>query len=558
MPFELLETMRPQELSPDAEQFMVTMSDGTCLATDVYLPRNPQGASAILVRTPYDKASRYTALKLEALYYTERGYAYVTQDVRGKFRSEGQTLPYQFDVRDAYDTVDWIVAQPWSSGRVGLMGASYYGFTTWAGVASGHPAIRAAIPMVTGIEMGNMHVASEWRRDVPNLLGVNDLVQIWTDNNGYLVDLDLDGRPIADALEEAALALGRSNAVDDLLRRAKTGERYSPYGEGKHPYSSTNIPIRHRASWYDPGLAPYGMADFRHFRADPSRAAQHSLHVAAVDHGGFALADVGRGDERNPYLNDATLVEKLTAETADTLAFFDRHLDGRDDGPPAPAVQWQIGNGPWRASEEWPPAEVQELDLFFASDGGTLGALTDHASADRRGVSWIHDPKSPVRSTTSIEEIWYFAAAFPDERELAQREDVLTFTSDTLEAPVAIAGQPSVTLALATTGPSMHLFATLQDVSPDGTTRPVSHGRTPLVAPDPDSPTRLKLDDIAYRFLTGQRIQLQIKASDYPWYLVHPGTDDNPWLATRFAQTEQTLIVGGRAPSRLTLPGLVD
>jgi putative CocE/NonD family hydrolase len=100
----------------------------------------PRLRPAAMVRTPCDKANRYTGLKHEARYYTDRGYAFIAQDVRGKVRSEGQTLPYHFDVRDAYDTIDWIVAQAWSSGRVGLKGppttASRFGRRSrWA---SGH------------------------------------------------------------------------------------------------------------------------------------------------------------------------------------------------------------------------------------------------------------------------------------------------------------------------------------------------------------------------------------------------------------------------------------
>jgi predicted acyl esterase len=200
-----------------------------------------------------------------------------------------------------------------------------------------------------------MNVASRWNRDVPNLLGVNDLVQIWTDPNGYLVDLDLDDRPIVEGLEEAAKALGRSTALDELLRRARTGEYYSPYGEGKHPHTSCDIPVQHRVAWYDPGLVPYGMTDYRHFHSMASQGDNHSLCAAAADHGGFLLSDVGRGDERNPYPNDAVMAEMQSAEAAEIIEFFDRHLDGRASLPEPARARWQIGNGTWRSSAEWPP-----------------------------------------------------------------------------------------------------------------------------------------------------------------------------------------------------------
>jgi hypothetical protein len=140
----------------------------------------------------------------------------------------------------------------------------------------------------------------------------------------------------------------------------------------------------------------------------------------------------------------------------------------------------------------------------------------------------------------------------------ADRGDVLTSQPTSSGETVDIAGRTTATLAVTTSGPSMHLFATLQDVSPEGTTRPVSHGRIPLAAPDLASPVRLDLDDVAYRFQSGHRIQLQIKSGDFPWFLVHPGTDENPWFAKTFAVNDQTLFTGGVSASRVTLPRVTE
>ena len=132
-----LETLRPAPLDPAAEQVMVRMRDGVHLATDVYLPDGTAPTQTVLVRICYDKNGRYTFMDLLAPYVTERGYAFVVQDVRGKFRSEGTTMAFVHESHDGYDTLEWISNQPWSDGRVGMFGDSYYGFTQWAAVASG-------------------------------------------------------------------------------------------------------------------------------------------------------------------------------------------------------------------------------------------------------------------------------------------------------------------------------------------------------------------------------------------------------------------------------------
>jgi putative CocE/NonD family hydrolase len=142
-----IESTGPASLDPNAEQSMVPMRDGTRLATDFYLPPHPGRHPAVLVRLPYDKCGRYTFMPLLASCFTERGYAFVAQDVRGKFRSEGATMPYISEVTDGYDTLEWVATRSWSNGRVGMFGDSYYRFTRWAALAS---ATRRSLPSCRG------------------------------------------------------------------------------------------------------------------------------------------------------------------------------------------------------------------------------------------------------------------------------------------------------------------------------------------------------------------------------------------------------------------------
>jgi predicted acyl esterase len=548
---KLIKTIKPQPIHHTAEQFMVRMRDGVRLATDVYLPARPMCHPAVLVRTPYDKNSRYTGLFAQARFYTERGYAFVTQDVRGKFRSQGQTLPYHFDVQDAYDTIDWITSQAWSDKTVGLTGASYYGFTVWAGVASGHPAIRAAIPRVTGVEMGSNHLGSLWRQRVPRQTAFNDLVQIWANNDDYLIEADYASGPIDQLLAGIGELVGPSQAAAELLGRVRSGEYFSPYG-GRHPYYTTNVPILHWVNWYDPGLAPFGMSDWRFFRGNPSRRELHYLRAGSADHGEYQLADVGLGDDGNPYLNDAAQGKVLTALCGEAIEFFDEHVRGRSPVHRRPRVRWHLGHDGWHHSEEWAP-ETSRQERYYLAWPGDRGALTTTPDGTAANVVWTHDPDNPVPSSASIEAFWYFLAAWPDERQLAGRDDVVTFTSEPIRGSLDIAGRPLLRAVVTSTGPSMHLFATLQEVTPDGTTRPISYGQIVTEATTGE-PLLLPLDDIAYRFRPGHRLQLQIRSSNFPWYLVHPGNDENPWFATKRVSTEQTLRTGGPAAAFLELP----
>ncbi|XVU27857.1 CocE/NonD family hydrolase [Actinoplanes sp. CA-054009] len=543
--------MTPEDPSPAATEHLVSTRDGAQLATDVYLPDNPTKHPAILVRTPYDKSSRYTALRYEAEYFRARGYVFIAQDVRGKFRSTGATVPYRFDVDDAYDTLEWITRQPWSDGNVGVTGNSYYGFTTWAAVASGHPAIKAAIPQVTGIEMGHSHVGGQWLQEAPSLAALNDLLQIWTDNNGYLAAIDWSADSAEGIFAAAREKLGECTGATEKIARSLSQDWYNPYGP-RHPYHTTSIPILHWQNWYDPGLAPLGLRDWRHFRAHAGLRDLHYLRAGSQDHSGYKLEDVGAGDEMNPYLSEAALADKIETECGEMADFFDEFVRGIAPARPRPHARWHAGHVGWQQTEEYPPPSTPLL-WHLSAIGDQAHTLALEPDETPTTLVWTHDPADPVPSTTDIEALWYLLAAYPDERELATRIDVLTFRTAPLTENLDFAGQPILTAEITFSAPTTHIFAKLQDVHPDGTTRPISWGRTAMSRRSGKA-LRLAMDDNAYRLQRGHRLQLQIQSSDFPYYAVHPGTDQNPWTTTERTKSTQSVLIGRDTEAQLMLP----
>ena len=113
------------------KDFMVPMRDGVRLATDVYIPAKDGEAvegrfPAILERTPYNKDMMGFTDK--AIYFSKKGYAFVVQDCRGRYKSEGDFYGYGNESLDGFDTVEWMAGQPWSDGKVGTQGTSYGGW----------------------------------------------------------------------------------------------------------------------------------------------------------------------------------------------------------------------------------------------------------------------------------------------------------------------------------------------------------------------------------------------------------------------------------------------
>jgi putative CocE/NonD family hydrolase len=132
----------------------VPMRDGVILRADVYRPAGASRYPALLQRTPYDKSATSTMARL-ILRATEAGYAVVTQDLRGRFLSDGEFHPFVNEKDDGFDTLSWLADQPWCDGRVGMYNQSYVGLTQWQAAMSGHEALRAIVPTVTACDYHN-------------------------------------------------------------------------------------------------------------------------------------------------------------------------------------------------------------------------------------------------------------------------------------------------------------------------------------------------------------------------------------------------------------------
>ena len=139
-------------LSADMEAMYnvkVPMRDGVNLSADIYFPRDEKGPfPVILGRTPYNNMTEESIES--AVFYPQHGYVFVAQDVRGKNDSEGDFYAFANEFEDGHDTVEWIGAQPWCDGNVGMVGASYVGNVQWQAAAMGSRYLKAIVPRVIG------------------------------------------------------------------------------------------------------------------------------------------------------------------------------------------------------------------------------------------------------------------------------------------------------------------------------------------------------------------------------------------------------------------------
>jgi uncharacterized protein len=530
------------EVPTDARQYAIRTRDGVLLATDVYLPAARGRWPVLLCRLPFDKAGEECFLPLVARWLNERGYAVVVQDVRGKVRSGGALAPFAHEVPDGFDTIEWVAAQRWSTGAVGMFGDSFYGFTQWAAAASGHPALRAIAPRAAAPD----YCRSRFHQGVLLLEMTAGLAfEAWIDEALYdcVGGLDWTVRPLADIVARAHDGR-RPVALDDLALGRAAGA--APSGR------VGTIPALHLAGYWDP-VHRDTIAGWR--RACTAGRAPQYLVLDTTDHCWTELREPGAPFD-DPFRSQRAMAGFLDGYLGPLVPFFDGFLR-EASGPHVAPVRWRLAKVGWFEGGRWPPAGSRPAvwTLSAPPDSGTGQLVPGTGRVQLTGaVEWPHDPGDPV---PSLVHPWYQLVDPPDEAAGPGRPDVASFVSDPLTAPLDLAGPAQLVAWIESSAPSTHLFAKVLDLAPDGTARRVMDGAAAVAGPWP-ARVALLLGHAGYRMLAGHALRLDLASSAFPRYELHPGTSATPWTATQFARSEQRLLLGGAPAPTLqcfVLPG---
>lgn len=543
--------LTPAPVSELARPAHVRMRDGVRLAADVYLPEGDASpGDTILIRLPYDKSGSYTFIPLIAEYFMRHGYRVVAQDVRGKFRSEGEALLFVNEVDDGTDTLDWVVQQPWSNGCVAMWGDSYYGYTQWAAAASGHSALKAIAPRVTGTMLGEpvRHTSGTRVSDVE--WGVTYLYPVshFHGNDTYLWEPDWSRRDFAAQVEEfLSDAEERSISYDQWYPRPVHLPRF-PQGT---PFAARSVPTLHTIGWWD-NCSPLSWADVAEIDNHPAWAAHHHLRIESIDHEGYELLSTheDRVEERSEEQRRALLPRTLDP----ALEFFEVYLRGHGAPTSIPRVSWNLaGTTQQRTSAAWPPAGAAACELTATADGG-LHAVAARPREPESVMQWAHDPADLVPS--SADDAFSFLLELPDEAPLGERDDVLVFTSAPTAHDIDLAGSAAATTRVWSDGPIMDVFIRVLDLSPDGTALRIARGQQQLRdATQPETLT-INLGQIGYRLRAGHRLRVHVSSSDYPEFIPQPGTGGDPWQWEATAPNTQSLTIGGADGFVISLPVL--
>jgi predicted acyl esterase len=520
-----------------------TLRDGVKLAANVYQPAGKGPWPVVISRTPYLKDGRAdkekdpdgsksrAALAKQAKRYTDAGYVFVLQDVRGKGHSEGFYAAFQNDIEDGYDSVEWAAKQPWSNGAVGITGGSALGITSNAAAMAAPPHLKAAYVVVAPYDsLQNSYMG------------------------GVLKEKDTLGWLKGQGASDEVLDQTRRRVEDDVFwnRTAMTENR-----------KYIRIPMYNVGGWYD--IFNHGaISNFEYLQNRGAQGARgnQKLTMGPFGHGELSgdLAYPGSGSDRLAFGDQE-------------IRWFDYWLKGIDNGiMDEPPVSYFM-MGPARkdayspknrllTSANWPPAN-REVRYYLTTDKGLLAKPP--AGADVK-VSYRYDPANPVPTVGGANLT--FERGPMDQRAIPERGDYLRFKTPPLEKDVTISGPVKVELYGATDGPDTDFMAKLVDVYPDGYEAIVLDapirtryraGRMPddVRMMTPGAPEELTIDlwSTAITFEKGHRIALHITSSNSPRFEVNPNTGEAPGehkVAPRTATN--SVYMDAAHPSALVLP----
>jgi len=605
-----LEELR--EMAEITRKVLVPMRDGTGLSTTIYRPKTNDPVPTVFVRTPYNfnwyrDGELQRGVIREAREWVSDGYAYVVQNERGRYFSEGTWDILGPPLTDGHDALSWIEDRPWSNGRVGTLGCS--SSAEWQmGLASlDHPAHAAMVPQGFGAgigEVGGFHEQGNWfRGGARQMLFYTWLYGVQRMNRPtFSPDLSREQRVRVSRFWDLAPEMPEVDwtealwhlPVEDLLENVKgprgifadpkpvpTGGRMiqrSPgdpaWDEGGlyHEDMPFGVPSLWLMSWYDVSISP-NLALFNHVRRaaeDPEVGRNQHALVAPVTHCAFERAT------EETVVGDRNVGDARFAYREMIHGWFDHWLKGEESAvvDTMPRVRfYTMGENRWQTSRSWPPEDTEMVDYYLASGEGANSVfgdgrlVTGSPGAASDADSFAYDPHNPVRSLGG--NVCCIGGAIDagsfDQRPVEARQDVLVYTTAPLDEPVEVSGTIEITLFVSSDAPDTDFTVKLVDVHPDGRAYNLvetiqraryREGYDRKVFMQEGQVYRLEVSPMSTsnRFEEGHRIRVEVSSSNFPRFTRNLNTGGNNWDETEGIVARNVIHHSEEHPSRIVLP----
>ena len=474
----------------DKSEHMIVMRDGIKLYTQVYTPKDiNREYPVMLFRTPYSVRYYGPSLRRRALgpndLYASEGFIFVYQDVRGKFKSEGDFVvmkphktvkqgPQDTDESsDTYDTIEWVLKNvPGHNGRIGQWGISYPGWQTVQGMIEAHPAMKASSPQASPADM--------WIGDDFHHNGAFRLMYTfgWLSNNAVVREgtTERQAQRFSYGTPDGYrffLELGPVTNVDKKYfhKRVPTWNEYMEHGDYDDYWKKQDVlqhmhnikhPILNVAGWFD-AEDFYGPMSIYYEIEKNNPANKSILVVGPWLHGGWSrgsgdsLGNIQFGTETSVYYR-----EKVE------FPFFLYYLKDKGKLELPEAIVFETGSNQWKSYDRWPPQEAVEKNLYLHA-GGKLSFSQPQPTSNDAHDAYISDPWKPVPFSAEIRTSQGHLWMIEDQRFASSRPDVLVYQTDELTEDVTIAGPIIADLFVSTTGTDADWIVKLIDIYPGNT-----------------------------------------------------------------------------------------
>ncbi|MEM7185796.1 MAG: CocE/NonD family hydrolase [Bacteroidota bacterium] len=594
---------RLNEIAIVEQKVMMPMRDGVRLSTDIYRPRTDQPVPIIFSRTPYNfntwgDGEQRTRTAEFAYRMVEQGYAYVVQNERGRYYSEGEWDILGVPLTDGYDAFSWMKDQPWSNGKIGTYGCSSTAEWQMAVAALDHPSHAAMVPQGYGagvgrigdyVEQGNWYRGGveqmlffSWLYSVEHdkfkpripagatqedLIRISRFYDLAPENPKVDMAEALKHLPIQDIVQNIN---GKREIFDKMVRRKPNDPAWYEGGL-YHDDMDFGVPSFWFVSWYDVSTSP-NLALFNHVRAngkDEEIKDNQYLVIAPTLHCRFTRAT------ENTIVGERSVGDARLNYNEQIMSWFDLWLKGEKNNfkTETPRVQYfTMGSNQWQSASEWPPADTEMVTYYLNSQGSANSSSGDGTLSTKRAGkdqpdSFTYDPMKPVPSyggNVCCTGNAVKGGSF-DQQEMEQRDDILVYTSEVLEEGMEVTGFIESTLYVSSDVKDTDFTIKLIDVYPDGraynldeTIQRVRYreGYDKEVFMEKGEVYKVDLTPMATSnyFEKGHRIRIEVSSSNFPRFARNLNTGGNNYDESEGVVAQNNVHHSRKYPSQIRIP----
>ena len=474
----------------------ITVRDGTTLMADVFRPHTDVPVPALLAVSVYPRQIQNSGAPLGFVeagatdFWVPRGYAHVIANTRGTGGSGG-TYNWldETERQDMADLVEWVAAQPWCDGNVGMIGISYFAMTQLAAAAERPPHLKAIFPVAATVDV----YEAVWHGDLLS----ETFVGAWFSGVSAMnarSPKDFRSLPVREISKVLLLPrvhrhfqdLNGESAVN-LLKKVMKSQLTQPWLD-----LLTDMTVAHQTKddwWVERDMEPLleGSTIPAYIGCDWENVPLHLPSTFRLWQTLSPTAPVRMG-----MLGAGGLTWPWESLHVEALAWFDHWLKDRDTGiMEGPPIRYFMpGADEFLTAETWPPQPETEQRWHLCPDG-SLGEADEGQRA-----------------------FWYAGTGTP--QQAPDLPDLLQYETSPLTADIDFVGAPTLRLVASITAPECGWIVTLQDVAPDGTATDVTAGwhRSTRVGSGDEEEVTITLVPNARRFRAGHRVRLVVASDD--------------------------------------------